>query len=225
MQSLPCDEIIIVDDFSEVALEQRAIQGDVEVIRLEKNVGPGGARNAGILAASGDIIGFCDADDLWGTDKVRWAKEYFASHPEEQYVWHEFGFIDQCAVDNVAALPQGNWTAVSHFGLHFRCRLSSNGFLFRSAAGILYPEIPLSEDRALWLELSKERPLKRFDDVHSLIGKPLVSNRGLTSQIWKAERWELYVLLTYTNHMLLACLAVPWSLFKFSVRLAAWWFR
>lgn len=66
-------EILIVDDGSsddtaKIATEF-AKDARVRVIR-QVNRGLAGARNSGISAAKGDVIGFCDADDLWMPEKL-----------------------------------------------------------------------------------------------------------------------------------------------------------
>src|SRR5690349_9528715 len=63
-------EIIIVDDAStdgsaDVAY---ALGSDITVIRNYENMGPAASRNRGIQAASGSLIAFLDADDLWPND-------------------------------------------------------------------------------------------------------------------------------------------------------------
>jgi glycosyltransferase involved in cell wall biosynthesis len=63
------DEIIVVDDCSsdatrEVLTEWRR-EPRVRLVFLAKNSGPAGARNAGVEAATGDLIAFLDSDDLW----------------------------------------------------------------------------------------------------------------------------------------------------------------
>ena len=65
-------EVIVVDDGSDPAIRQ---PGDprVRLIRLDAPVGPAGARNAGIRAASGDVIGFCDSDDVYAPGRLAWA--------------------------------------------------------------------------------------------------------------------------------------------------------
>ena len=68
-QSLSDIEIILVDDCSKdkswKILQDCAGQFGDKVIALqnEVNLGPGGARNLGIKAASGEYIGFVDSDD------------------------------------------------------------------------------------------------------------------------------------------------------------------
>ena len=64
-------EIIIVDDGSaDVTPGVIARYGDrVRSVRQE-NAGPAAARNAGIALATGAVIGFLDADDLWLPDKL-----------------------------------------------------------------------------------------------------------------------------------------------------------
>ncbi len=56
------DEVIIVDDCSCDDTAQVASKYGVKVIKLEKNSGPGVARNIGAAAAAGEILAFTDSD-------------------------------------------------------------------------------------------------------------------------------------------------------------------
>ena len=56
-------EVVVVDDGSTVPVvvdDPRA-----RVVRRETSGGAAAARNAGIVASSGDWVGFCDDDDVW----------------------------------------------------------------------------------------------------------------------------------------------------------------
>jgi glycosyltransferase involved in cell wall biosynthesis len=65
-QTLPPLEIIVVDDASPTPVTADGVR----VLRLERNVGPAEARNAGWEAARGTYVAFLDSDDAWHPRKL-----------------------------------------------------------------------------------------------------------------------------------------------------------
>ena len=69
-QDYPSIEIVIVDDGSTPAtaemLDKLCSTGDrIVVLRNDQSQGAAAARNSGMTAASGELMGFCDDDDAW----------------------------------------------------------------------------------------------------------------------------------------------------------------
>ena len=70
-QTYCAEEVIVVDDGSTDRTSQiaRGIGSPVRVVQKE-NGGVSSARNRGLSEARGNLVAFCDADDLWAAEKL-----------------------------------------------------------------------------------------------------------------------------------------------------------
>ncbi len=85
----PDFELIFVDDGSsdDCGLQVEALDlPKVQVLRYTPNQGKGNAVKEGMLAASGDIRMFLDADIAYGTDVILQVTELFTAHPEKSMI-------------------------------------------------------------------------------------------------------------------------------------------
>ena len=78
-------EMIVVDDCSTDTTEQiisHFCQNDkrIQFYKLQKNSGPGIARNQALTLAKGRFIAFLDADDLWQPNKIQKQVEHLKTH-------------------------------------------------------------------------------------------------------------------------------------------------
>jgi glycosyltransferase involved in cell wall biosynthesis len=92
-------EVIVVDDGStdDTALRVADCGSTVQYIRQD-NAGPANARNQGIRRASGRLIAFLDADDVWLPRKLQRQVAYFARFPET-------GLLHTATLVNRAPMP------------------------------------------------------------------------------------------------------------------------
>jgi glycosyltransferase involved in cell wall biosynthesis len=75
-------EVIVVDDASTDRTGEIARAAGARVLRNERRRNAGGARNAGIEAAAGDVYAFLDADVIAPPDWLALAREAFERFPE-----------------------------------------------------------------------------------------------------------------------------------------------
>jgi glycosyltransferase involved in cell wall biosynthesis len=95
-QQPPVHEVLVVDDGSDDASAGIA-EGYGDPVRCLRRpaCGPGAARNAGIAASRGELIGFLDADDRWGSDALRGRMAVLCADPTLELAFgHVRQFID-----------------------------------------------------------------------------------------------------------------------------------
>ena len=101
-------EIIIVNDHSDVILDEALLNSFENIkpkyIKLDKNVGPGLARQVGLDAAQGEYVTFCDADDMYQNFGV------FSLYLEEIKVKHPDIIQTKWIEEIKAQLPQQDGT-------------------------------------------------------------------------------------------------------------------
>ncbi|MCP3417915.1 glycosyltransferase family 2 protein [Bradyrhizobium brasilense] len=95
-QTLKPREVIVVDDGSgdelpdSICRENFALS--INLIKLPRNLGPGAARNTGILASSEPFLAFLDADDEWHPEKLRIQMELMLAPGAPLLSSHRKGF-------------------------------------------------------------------------------------------------------------------------------------
>ena len=88
-------EVIVIDDASTdgtAAVAQRwseehpSSSFSFQLSSLPRNVGPAGARNAGIAEAHGEWLAFLDADDVWFPERLERQLVWVSKHPDTALV-------------------------------------------------------------------------------------------------------------------------------------------
>jgi len=104
-QTLPLSELLVVDDCSprDIAAITAPFGERVRYLRLPHNQGPSAARNAGVAAATGEVVAFLDDDDLWLPNKI--ARQVAALHAGHEAALCGWRFADGGALQ-VQAIPE-----------------------------------------------------------------------------------------------------------------------
>lgn len=85
-QTYPFWELIIVDDASTDDTKKLVAQFSdprIKYFKLNKNVGPAGARNQGLKKAKNDYIAYIDSDNEWLKDYLEVTKNTFENYPKK----------------------------------------------------------------------------------------------------------------------------------------------
>ena len=124
-------EAVCVDDGSTDATPARlealaARDPRIRVIRQE-NAGPSAARNRGAAAASGGILAFLDADDLWLPGKLDSVARTFEAHPDADAVFGRIAFFREAggADATTSTVRPGPQTMADVLGENPACTVSN----------------------------------------------------------------------------------------------------
>lgn len=194
----PIDVVVVYDkaepDYSLTAGGDRPVR----VMTNERAPGLAGARNTGILASDGDLVAFCDDDDVWLPEKLSKQVALLRRHPgapmASTSIVVDYGDRSTVRLAGTDVVTHEQLLASRMSMLH------SSTFLFRRDAlegelGLINEEIPGSqkEDWDVLLRSSALQPVVHLDEplVRVLWGKASYFSRRwdtkIESSLWMLE--------------------------------------
>ena len=150
-------DIHIINDASDTAYLEQLDQLHAEVpmchlIHLPSQSGPAAARNLGINSATGDFIGFLDADDEWPSDKLSLLLPYFKD-PQIEVVGGKIKYILKEGLPDLHMRYEDAEQRITHVhlgALLVRRSLFENDLYFD-------PSLTFSEDVDWWMRLREKQ--------------------------------------------------------------------
>ena len=205
-QSLPVDEIILVDNNS--------TDGTVNYVRdnfskvkvlVEKKRGVSSARNLGIINSKNNWIAFLDSDDEWMKDKIKKQVEFIKK------LNHRISFVhtNEKGMRNKIHLNQKKKHAKKG-GHIFQdcldiCKISPSSTLIKKSLfeqyGLFNTKFKVCEDYELWLRFTSKIEIGYIDEV--LIKKKGGHRDQLSNKYWGIDRYRIKALekLIFTNNI------------------------
>jgi glycosyltransferase involved in cell wall biosynthesis len=238
-QTLLPKEIILVDDFSNdhgstlnKLLEIKDLNQSIiiKIIALNKNDGPGTARNAGWDQASQPYIAFLDADDSWHPKKIEIQYGWMKSSPKIALSFHRSWQIE--LNENLASdLDEYTAKPVTFRSLLFsNCVPTRSVMLKTSAPHRFCPGKRHAEDYLLWLKIAyTERSIWFVDLALSYSYKHDFGVDGLNSFLYKSHTGVLDAYKQILKDRLIShltyCVLIIYESFKYVRRICLVYFR
>jgi glycosyltransferase involved in cell wall biosynthesis len=185
-------ECIVVHDGEPAVPISHAGTGRVRLrhIRNARTPGLPGARNTGILAAGGELIAFCDDDDVWSPTKLR--KQVAVLDSDGSTLVVGSGNTVVFGTHRTVRIGSSDSVRFHDLLLSRVAVLHSSTILARRGAvihliGLMSEEIPggASEDYEWQLRAARLAPIR-------LVNEPLVDIEWHDGSMY-ARRWDLYV--------------------------------
>ena len=186
-QTVKLHEIVVIDDGStdntpEMLQEFARLHPDMRLIVIrQKNRGPAAARNAGIKAASGDLIAFLDDDDIWLPEKTERQLSVFSSDPQLDLLG--------CASNIVKLFDGLRLVQIKEWAMLFRNWFATPTVIVRRDVALScggFPEdLRHYEDYALWLKIAGRHKCAFLNEmlVSCGDGKPPFGHSGLSADL------------------------------------------
>lgn len=193
-------EVIVVDDASsdqtwdvlrQFCFEHPELQ--VKTLRLERNGGVAGARNAGWALAAQKYIAFLDADDAWHPRKLELQHRWMSRNPKVMLCGHRCEIFG--GPEAVAELPVGD-VPVLFYGLGrflVANRISTpTVMLKRELTERFLTGKRYSEDYLLWMQIvATHGPAAVIDLPLAVLFKARYGATGLSGDLWHSHLGEI----------------------------------
>jgi len=191
-QSLPPNEVIVVDDGSTDNTSQ--IKDDFPAIRYfyQKNSGVSSARNLGIKKASFEWIAFLDSDDEWHKDKL---KKQISFHKQNPNIFISYTNERWIKDEKEIKVPK----KFKKYGGYIFDRCLSYCIIAPSSSmvhknlfdevGLFDEELEVCEDYDLWLRIALKNEIGLVDE--KLITKYAGHDDQLSFKHWGMDRFRV----------------------------------
>ncbi len=210
------EEIILVDDFSDDGLstisslkkvKQKHKKFNIQILALEKNQGPGSARNEAWKVASQPYIAFLDADDSWHPNKLEIQYSWMKGHPDVLLTAHDSIQASDSTHQKVVNPLESFYPINVVKFLFFNCIPTRSVMLKRDINYRFLPGKRYAEDYLLWLSIALDNSPIYFSNLPlSFSYKNEFGDAGLTAHLSKA-----HVGLVDTYQQLLKDRRILWS--------------
>jgi glycosyltransferase involved in cell wall biosynthesis len=205
-QTVLPSEILLIDDSSpddgrtvreiERLVKKYADTVPAKLVRSQRNLGPGGARNLGWRIAGQPFIAFLDADDAWSPRKIEIQYAWMRDNPEYKLTCHrDLNYAELGITNREASTYTGSvgYTRIRAWALLYsnyfatRTVMVSRNLPFRFREGKRY-----AEDYLLWLEIVLSGVhAARLEASLAFAFKRDFGSSGLSANLLKMEQGEL----------------------------------
>lgn len=189
-------EVIVVDDFSEDASTQLALDrlrerfhDGLRIVALDANLGPSGARNRGWEESTMPFVAFLDADDAWHPQKLEVQLPRLLEEGSPRISGHRRRRATSMPSPLPASIPMSTRSTRHARRLLFKNSLPTSSVVVRRDLPFRFnPNRRYCEDYELWLKIALSDG--RFDFVHAPLAfafKASFGESGLSSHLREME--------------------------------------
>jgi len=162
-QSLKPNKIIVIDDNSDdLKILKKIIKkiknknfNNIELISNSKNMGPGFNRNLAWSFCKTTFIAFCDDDDYWHKDKLKYQIQIFEKKRNTKLVASKKKYLKEFSkiINKNINL---NLSKISFFKLLFKNYIPTSSVVIKSDLKDRFSNEYYAEDYFLWLSILKK---------------------------------------------------------------------
>lgn len=210
--------VIVLDGLPENSLENVTLPSNTKILSFEQNKGLSSALEAGIQAASSELIARLDSDDVMTQDRLSKQANFLRTHDDVVLVGCQMNEIDENG--RIIFWPRLASGLDIREELLRNCIIPASGAMFRKSAyeraGRVDTKLFVMEDYDLWLRLSRL-------GVVSNLPEQLISYRVHSQQLSHQTRpWGYHTYKVLKDKVLLS-LHLKIGFTKFIQAVPLWW--